>query len=74
MLEAENYLLRPFHEGVSALVILANVLQNDGNPQAAWILSGSTIRMAISLGIHAASSCPRLGPPPVPAETARHIR
>ncbi|EFX01147.1 c6 zinc finger domain containing protein [Grosmannia clavigera kw1407] len=56
------------------MLMAENYLLQPFHEGAAWILSGSTIRMAISLGIHAASSCPKLGPPPVPAETARSIR
>ncbi|KUI65943.1 hypothetical protein VM1G_02148 [Cytospora mali] len=74
MLRACNYLLVPFVGGVRTLLILGLVLQNSGNPQAAWILAGSTIRMAIALGIVATSSTARPESSPVAAETARHLR
>lgn len=74
MLRVCNSLLLPFGEGLRALIILGHVLQNDGNPQAAWILGGSTIRMAVTLGVHATSSTTRFGPSPIPPESARHLR
>ncbi|RSL81398.1 hypothetical protein CEP51_005855 [Fusarium floridanum] len=37
---------------LQALVILGHVLQNDMNPRGAWVLGGTTIRLALSLGLH----------------------
>ncbi|EPE08726.1 hemerythrin hhe cation binding domain-containing protein [Ophiostoma piceae UAMH 11346] len=74
ILYANDYLLCPFQEGLCALLILAHVLQNDGNPQASWIMSGSTIRMAVALGIPATSYGPRFGPSLVSPERARQLR
>ncbi|EWY82461.1 hypothetical protein FOYG_14554 [Fusarium oxysporum NRRL 32931] len=37
---------------IQALLILGHVLQNDMNPRAAWILGGTTVRVALSVGLH----------------------
>lgn len=51
-LRLSNFLLRPTIESVQAFLILGNVLQNDGQPDAAWVLLGTTIRLAQSIGLH----------------------
>lgn len=51
LLASCDYIAKPSVSTVQALLILGHVLQNQGRPQAAWILSGSTIRMAAALGI-----------------------
>lgn len=47
-----NYLIHPTIECLEALLVLGNVLQNRMNPQAAWILLGTTSRIAQSLSLH----------------------
>ncbi|KAF2813169.1 uncharacterized protein BDZ99DRAFT_250993 [Mytilinidion resinicola] len=51
-LRLANLLLRPSTTCVEALLILGNVLQNNMQPEAAWMLLGMTVRMAQSLGLH----------------------
>ncbi|KKO96712.1 hypothetical protein THAR02_11185 [Trichoderma harzianum] len=55
LLKVSNALFTPFKEALQALLILGHVLQNNGYPQAAWMLGGTTIRMAVSLGVHTTS-------------------
>jgi hypothetical protein len=43
---------------IQALLILGHVLQNDMNPRAAWILGGTTIRLALSIGLHQPATIP----------------
>lgn len=52
LLRSTDYVARPSKEAVQTLLLLGNVLQNDMKPQAAWILGGSTIRLAQCLGLH----------------------
>ncbi|RSL82663.1 hypothetical protein CEP52_016905 [Fusarium oligoseptatum] len=47
-----QYLWSPSKRLLQALVILGHVLQNDMNPRGAWVLGGTTIRLALSLGLH----------------------
>ncbi|CZR54315.1 uncharacterized protein PAC_04199 [Phialocephala subalpina] len=47
-----DYLMHPTIECLEALLVLGNVLQNLMRPQAAWILLGTTSRIAQSLGLH----------------------
>jgi hypothetical protein len=51
-LRMANFLLRPSLLCIQTLLILGNVLQNDMKPEAAWIMLGTTARMAQSLGLH----------------------
>ncbi|KZL64704.1 fungal specific transcription factor [Colletotrichum tofieldiae] len=52
LLRSTDYLARPSKEAVQTLLLLGNVLQNDMKPQAAWVLGGTTIRLAQCLGLH----------------------
>ncbi|EWZ30911.1 uncharacterized protein FOBCDRAFT_233567 [Fusarium oxysporum Fo47] len=47
-----DLLWNPSKRLIQALLILGHVLQNDMNPRAAWILGGTTIRVALSVGLH----------------------
>lgn len=47
-------MMRPTISCVQALLLIGLVLQNDMRPQAAWMLIGTTVRMAESLGLHKA--------------------
>ncbi len=47
-----DFLFDPTIECLETLLLLGNVLQNLMKPQAAWILLGTTSRIAQSLGIH----------------------
>ncbi|KAB8299097.1 hypothetical protein EYC80_001215 [Monilinia laxa] len=51
-LRMANFLTRPSLLCVQTLLLLGNVLQNDTKPESAWMLLGTTARMAQSLGIH----------------------
>ncbi|OJD33857.1 fungal specific transcription factor domain-containing protein [Diplodia corticola] len=51
-LRLANFLLRPLLTSLQALLILGTFLQNDGNADAAWAMSGTTMRLAQSLGLH----------------------
>ncbi|KAI9727008.1 MAG: hypothetical protein M1834_008590 [Cirrosporium novae-zelandiae] len=51
-LRLANFLCRPSLDSVQALLVLGNVLQNNGQSDAAWTLLGSTVRLAQTLGIH----------------------
>ncbi|KAE8448156.1 hypothetical protein EG329_009760 [Mollisiaceae sp. DMI_Dod_QoI] len=50
-----DFLVHPTIESLETLLVLGNVLQNLMKPQAAWILLGTTSRIAQSLGIHRTS-------------------
>ncbi|KAL1849884.1 hypothetical protein Daus18300_013141 [Diaporthe australafricana] len=52
LLRSTDYLARPSKEAVQTLLLLGNVLQNDMKPQAAWVLGGTTIRLAQCLCLH----------------------
>ncbi|KAF5649049.1 uncharacterized protein FTJAE_1045 [Fusarium tjaetaba] len=47
-----DLLWNPSKRLVQALLILGHVLQNNMNPRAAWILGGTTVRVALSVGLH----------------------
>lgn len=51
-LRLANFLLRPTLECVQTFLLLGNVMQNAMQPEAAWILLGTTTRLAQSLGLH----------------------
>ncbi|KAF2090165.1 hypothetical protein K490DRAFT_23, partial [Saccharata proteae CBS 121410] len=51
-LRLTNYLLRPSLTCLQTFIVLGNVLQNDLKPEGAWIILGTTIRLAQSLGLH----------------------
>ncbi|KAA8570311.1 hypothetical protein EYC84_002614 [Monilinia fructicola] len=51
-LRMANFLTRPSLLCIQTLLLLGNVLQNDTKPESAWMLLGTTARMAQSLGIH----------------------
>lgn len=55
-LNASGFLAYPFKEALQALLLLGYVLQNNMRPQAAWILQGSAIRLASTLGIQRSES------------------
>lgn len=71
-LRASNYLAMPFKEALQTLLLLSYVLQNDMKPQAAWVLQGSTIRLALCLGLHKQTNQSRN--PPIPSGEARLLR
>jgi hypothetical protein len=74
LLKECNALLAPFKEALQALLLLGNLLQNNGNPQAAWVLGGTTLRMAICLGIHVRDDLVRHGAIHVDTESATCLR
>ncbi|KAH7173196.1 uncharacterized protein B0J16DRAFT_188142 [Fusarium flagelliforme] len=53
-----DLLWNPSKRLIQALLILGHVLQNDMNPRAAWILGGTTIRLALSIGLHQPTTIP----------------
>ncbi|CEI67806.1 unnamed protein product [Fusarium venenatum] len=53
-----DFLWNPSKRLIQALLILGHVLQNDMNPHAAWILGGTTIRLALSIGLHQPETIP----------------
>ncbi|EXA29169.1 hypothetical protein FOVG_17225 [Fusarium oxysporum f. sp. pisi HDV247] len=67
-----DYLRNPSKKLIQALLILGPVLQNDMNPRAAWILGGTTIRLALSLGLHQPGSTP--GACRISPAEAQHLR
>ncbi|KAH6649036.1 hypothetical protein BKA67DRAFT_576609 [Truncatella angustata] len=71
-LRASNYLASPFKEALQTLLLLSYVLQNDMKPQAAWVLQGSTIRLALCLGLHKQAHQTRNSP--IPSDEARLLR
>ena len=54
-LRSANFLLRPVNESVQTLLVLANVLQNDGQLCAAHALIGTAVRLAQTKSLHADS-------------------
>ncbi|KAF4344556.1 hypothetical protein FBEOM_1454 [Fusarium beomiforme] len=72
------YLVRHEHRGqvntslIQALLILGFVLQNDMNPRAAWILGGTTVRLALSIGLHQPSNQSALCLSPLETQNLRH--
>jgi hypothetical protein len=59
-LRLSNYFLRPTERSIQTLLLLSRVLQNDLQPEAAWALLGTAIRLAASIGIDVAQPA-RLG-------------
>lgn len=55
-LRLADFLMRPSNLGVQSMLLLGFVLQNEMRPQAAWLLLGTTVRMAQSLGLHKAQN------------------
>ncbi|KAL3421941.1 fungal specific transcription factor domain-containing protein [Phlyctema vagabunda] len=51
-LRLANFLTRPSITCLQALLIIGNVLQNNSEPEGAWMLLGTTARMGQSLGLH----------------------
>ncbi|KAB8231353.1 Zn(II)2Cys6 transcription factor [Aspergillus alliaceus] len=51
-LRLANFLFRPSLDIVQAMLILGNMLQNNGQSDAAWALLGTTVRLAQALGLH----------------------
>ncbi|TVY32581.1 hypothetical protein LSUB1_G007782 [Lachnellula subtilissima] len=51
-LRMANFLVRPSLSCILTLLVLGTFLQNDMKPEAAWMLLGTTARMAQSLGLH----------------------
>ncbi|KAF5987351.1 hypothetical protein FCOIX_1057 [Fusarium coicis] len=47
-----DLLWNPSKRLIQALLILGHVLQNNMNPRAAWILGGTTVRVALAVGLH----------------------
>lgn len=45
-------MLRPSLDAVQTLLILGNTLQNIGQSDGAWVLLGTTVRLAQALGLH----------------------
>ncbi|KAK1690586.1 fungal-specific transcription factor [Colletotrichum godetiae] len=72
LLRSTDYLAAPSKEAVQTLLLLGNVLQNDMKPQAAWVLGGTTIRLAQCLGLHTKTAHPTKSP--LPDEEAKHLR
>ncbi len=60
-LRLANFLFHPCLDIVQALLILGNTLQNMGQSDAAWVLLGTTIRLAQSLGLHTEAVAQRPG-------------
>ncbi|KAM0511800.1 hypothetical protein ACHAPE_009476 [Trichoderma viride] len=52
VLQLANYMLRPSLDAVQTLLILGNTLQNIGQSDGAWVLLGTTARLAQALGLH----------------------
>ncbi|KAL0764372.1 hypothetical protein CaCOL14_013007 [Colletotrichum acutatum] len=72
LLRSTDYLANPSKEAVQTLLILGNVLQNDMKPQAAWVLGGTTIRLAQCLGLHKKTARPPKSP--LTDEEAKYLR
>lgn len=52
VLQLGNYMLRPSLTTVQTLLLLGNTLQNIGQSDGAWVLLGTTVRLAQALGLH----------------------
>lgn len=50
-LGSSTLLWDPSKQMLQALIVLGHVLQNGMNPRAAWVLGGTTIRLALALGL-----------------------
>ncbi|OHE99282.1 fungal specific transcription factor [Colletotrichum orchidophilum] len=72
LLRSTDYLVNPSQEAVQTLLLLGNVLQNDMKPQAAFVLGGTTIRLAQCLGLHRKSN--RSPTSPLPDEETKYLR
>ncbi|KAI2878153.1 transcriptional regulator family: Fungal Specific TF [Aspergillus niger] len=59
-LRLANFLFRPTMDIIQALLIIGNTLQNNGQSDAAWVLLGTTVRLAQTLGLHTEKSVARL--------------
>ncbi|KAK1641483.1 fungal-specific transcription factor [Colletotrichum phormii] len=64
LLPSTDYLAAPSKEAVHTLLLLGNVLQIDMKPQAAWVLGGTTVRLAQCLGLHKKTAHPTKSPLP----------
>ncbi|KAH7144165.1 c6 zinc finger domain-containing protein [Dactylonectria estremocensis] len=53
-LRSNDYLAQPSVFTLQTLLLLGSALQNDMKPQAAWVLGGTTVRLAQCLGLHKA--------------------
>ena len=51
-LRMSNFLLRPTLHVVQTYLLILIVLQNDSEPDAAWALIGTIMRLAQSIGLH----------------------
>ncbi|RFU73781.1 hypothetical protein TARUN_8465 [Trichoderma arundinaceum] len=51
-LRLANYVLHPSLDVVQTLLIIGNVLQDVGQSDGAWVMLGTTIRLAQALGLH----------------------
>ncbi|KAH7129024.1 c6 zinc finger domain-containing protein [Dactylonectria macrodidyma] len=51
-LRSTDYLAQPSAFTLQTLLLLGSALQNDMKPQAAWVLGGTTVRLAQCLGVH----------------------
>lgn len=49
-------MLQPSLDAIQTLLILGNTLQNIGQSDGAWVLLGTTIRLAQALGLHVENS------------------
>ena len=67
-LRMSNFLLRPTLYVVQTYLLIVIVLQNDSEPDAAWAMLGTVIRLAQSIGLHLQHS---RGVDPLSARRAR---
>ncbi|KAL7902833.1 hypothetical protein HDV63DRAFT_384751 [Trichoderma sp. SZMC 28014] len=67
-LQLANYLFNPSLDIIQALLILGNTLQNLGQSEGAWVILGTTVRLAQALGLHMESVRQR------PGEIGRKVR
>lgn len=67
-LQLANYLFNPSLDIIQALLILGNTLQNLGQSEGAWVLLGTTVRLAQALGLHMESVRQK------PGEIGRKVR
>lgn len=47
-----NYVLHPSLDAVQTLLIIGTVLQDVGQSDGAWVMMGTTVRVAQALGLH----------------------
>jgi hypothetical protein len=50
-LRLANFLLSPSLDAVHALLIIGHALQNGGQSECSWVLLGTTVRLAQSIGL-----------------------